>query len=199
LGCEPEGNAKQALCRSGRLHKRLIANAPDRVRPRPGSRVAYHSAMKKILAFIGLLGVLYALAVQHGVFDRTGGPGASAFADASHASGACNDDTLATAYRNHRSRVEVCSHGVIERVLKDDLQGSRHQRFIVRLPPGQTVLIAYNIDIAPRIDGLRAGSPIEFAGEYEWNVQGGVVHWTHHDPGGRHPAGWIRYGGRLYQ
>jgi hypothetical protein len=68
----------------------------------------------------------------------------------------------------------------------------------VRLPD-QTVLIAYNIDIAPRIDGLQAGEPIEFSGEYEWNGQGGIVHWTHHDPSGRHPAGWIRYGGHVYQ
>jgi uncharacterized protein DUF3465 len=179
--------------------------------------------MKKLLAFIGLLGVCYALAVQHGVFDRKAAPNPvaaaaetqtraavpghagnseanqAAPAATARSAGNCNDDALANAYRNHQSRVEVCGRGVISRVLKDDLEGSRHQRFIVRLPPGRTLLIAYNIDLAPRIDGLRAGSPIEFTGEYEWNGQGGVVHWTHHDPGGRHPAGWIRYEGRVYQ
>jgi uncharacterized protein DUF3465 len=157
--------------------------------------------MRKLIAFVGLLGVIYALALQHGVFDRAAAPIASeaqAQADP-HSTQRCDENTLASAYRNHESRVEVCGHGIIAKVLKDDTQGIRHQRFIVRLSSGQTVLIAYNIDLAPRIDALRPGGPIEFAGEYEWNEQGGVVHWTHRDPAGRHPPGWIRYGGRAYQ
>jgi hypothetical protein len=159
--------------------------------------------MRKLIAFVGLLGVIYALALQHGVFDRAAAPAlpeaqAQARADPYPAQ-RCDENTLASAYGNHVSRVEVCSHAVIAKVLKDDTQGARHQRLIVRLPSGQTVLIAYNFDLAPRIEGLRPGAPIEFAGEYEWNPQGGVVHWTHRDPAGHHPAGWIRYGGRLYQ
>jgi hypothetical protein len=157
--------------------------------------------MRKLIAFVGLLGVIYALALQHGVFDRAAAPSLSeAQAQAGQLSPQrCDDNALASAYRNHESRVEVCGHAILAKVLKDDTQGARHQRIIVRLPSGQTVLIAYNFDIAPRIEGLRVGSPIEFTGEYEWNGQGGVVHWTHRDPGGHHPAGWIRYGGRQYQ
>jgi hypothetical protein len=166
--------------------------------------------LKKLFAFLGLLGVIYALALQHGVFDHAavlsspaigvhaGTANSRAGAD-SGSTQECNAGALASAYRNHQSRVEVCGHGVISKVLKDDTRGIRHQRFVVRLPPGQSVLIAYNFDLAPRIDGLRAGSPIEFVGEYEWNGEGGVVHWTHRDPGGRHPPGWILYEGRQYQ
>ena len=156
--------------------------------------------MRKVFAFVGLLGVVYALAWQHGVFDLAPGSltrsGVAAGPQSAHG---CNETVLSTAYRSRRSHVEVCGHGVIAKVLRDDTQGARHQRFIVRLPGGQTLLVAYNLDLAPRIDGLRAGAPIEFAGEYEWNGQGGVVHWTHRDPGGRHSPGWIRYGGREYQ
>ncbi len=91
------------------------------------------------------------------------------------------------------------SAGTVSRVLADDNDGSRHQRFILALPSGTTVLIAHNIDLAPRIEGLRTGDRVEFSGEYEWNPQGGVVHWTHRDPQGRHAAGWLRHGGRTYQ
>jgi hypothetical protein len=157
--------------------------------------------MRKLIAFLGLLGVIYALALQHGVFNRAAAPSVSEAQarTAPQAAPRCDDTALASAYGNHESRVEVCGHGVLVKVLKEDPQGARHQRFIVRLPSGQTLLIAYNIELGARIEGLRPGASIEFAGEYEWNAQGGVVHWTHRDPAGRHPAGWILYGGRLYQ
>ncbi len=84
-------------------------------------------------------------------------------------------------------------------MLPDDNDGSRHQRFIVRLDSGQTILIAHNIDITPRISPLSAGDTLEFSGEYEWNSKGGVVHWTHRDPAGRHPAGWLKHNGKTFQ
>ncbi len=110
-----------------------------------------------------------------------------------------SDDAIAQAYRNGTSGVEVVGAGVVERVLPDDSDGSAHQRFIVRLASGQTLLIAHNIDLAPRIVGLAAGDSVGFKGEYEWNSQGGVVHWTHRDPAGKHVAGWLKHGGRTYQ
>lgn len=109
------------------------------------------------------------------------------------------DDAIAAAFASRRSGVLVQGAGTVSRTLADDNDGSRHQRFILALPSGQTVLVAHNIDLAPRIEGLRSGDRVEFSGEYEWNPQGGVVHWTHHDPQGRHAAGWLRHGGRTYQ
>lgn len=103
------------------------------------------------------------------------------------------------AIETHARNVRVDASGTVSRVLPDDNEGERHQRFIVRLPSGETVLIAHNIDIAPRVDGVRRGMPIEFEGEYVWNAQGGVVHWTHHDPSGHHQTGFLKYNGRLYQ
>jgi hypothetical protein len=89
--------------------------------------------------------------------------------------------------------------GTVIRILSDDSDGSRHQRFIVRLPGGRTLLIAHNIDLAPRIEGIREGDTVEFYGEYAANSRGGVIHWTHHDPQGRRPGGWLRHQGRTYQ
>ena len=107
-------------------------------------------------------------------------------------------DAIAQAYAARRSNVQVQAEGRVTRVLSDDTEGSRHQRFIVRLESGQTVLIAHNIDLAPRVAGLREQDRVAFYGEYEWNAKGGVVHWTHRDPARRHPAGWIEYQGRRY-
>jgi len=89
--------------------------------------------------------------------------------------------------------------GTVVRVLSDDNDGSRHQRFILRLAGGRTLLIAHNIDLALRIPGIREGDTVEFYGEFRSNPQGGVIHWTHHDPQGRHPGGWLRHKGRTYQ
>ena len=110
-----------------------------------------------------------------------------------------DDSTIGRAFQNRESNVQVEGEGVVERILADDRAGSRHQRFVVRLASGQTVLIAHNIDLAPRVDGLREGDSVRFKGEYVWNEKGGIVHRTHHDPGGRQAAGWLEHGGRTYQ
>ncbi|MDH3316874.1 MAG: DUF3465 domain-containing protein [Gammaproteobacteria bacterium] len=109
------------------------------------------------------------------------------------------DKILAGAFANQRSNVQVRGSGVVKKLLADDNDGSRHQRFIVELESGQTLLIAHNIDLADRINSLKKNDQIEFYGEYEWNPRGGVLHWTHHDPAGRHPSGWIKHNGRTYR
>jgi Protein of unknown function (DUF3465) len=86
----------------------------------------------------------------------------------------------------------------VVRVLPDDRSGARHERFVVRADDGTSVLVAHNLELAPRAP-VAVGDSVELHGEYEWSPQGGVVHWTHHDPAGRHEAGWIRVRGRLYQ
>jgi len=106
---------------------------------------------------------------------------------------------IARAFATHARDVRVDGDGVVSRVLPDDNQGDRHQRFLVRLPSGQSVLIVHNIEIAPRVQNLRIGDDVQFEGEFVWNDRGGLVHWTHHDPSGRHPAGWLKHAGRTYQ
>jgi hypothetical protein len=110
-----------------------------------------------------------------------------------------SDEALARAFEQRTSNVQVEGQGVVRRVLSDDNDGSRHQRFIVALASGQTLLISHNIDLAPRVFGLREGDVVSFSGEYEWNAKGGVIHWTHCDPSKRHPAGWIKHNGEVYQ
>lgn len=108
------------------------------------------------------------------------------------------DQQLADAYQNHRSDFQVQVTATVIKLLANDNRGSRHQRFIVQLGSGQTLLVAHNIDLAARIAELKPGDTVEIYGEYEWSDKGGVMHWTHKDPGGRHVAGWIKHNDQTY-
>lgn len=104
-----------------------------------------------------------------------------------------------SAFKQKQSDIQVNGSGTVVRVLADDNQGSRHQRFILKLHNNLTILIAHNIDLAPRIPNLKQGDVVAFYGEYEWTEKGGVVHWTHSDPSGRHINGWLKHHGQTYQ
>ncbi len=110
-----------------------------------------------------------------------------------------SDELLAQQFSNGKSNVQVYGTGIVISILSDDLDGSRHQRFIIELKSKQTLLITHNIDLAPRIFALSLNDKIEFFGEYEWNNKGGVIHWTHHDPEGIHVNGWILHNNVIYQ
>lgn len=137
-----------------------------------------------------LLGVLVLIAVALAGYQRLDGRADRSFPVAPSSErrlGPEADDT------------QVRGSGIVTRVLADDGEGSRHQRFILRLPSGQTLLVAHNIDLAPRVADLHVGDTVEFYGEYQSNAKGGVVHWTHRDPSGRHVAGWLRHAGQTFQ
>ena len=57
-------------------------------------------------------------------------------------------DSVQAAYAAHQSNTWLQTQGRISRVLRDDNEGSRHQKFILELDDGHTVLIAHNIDLA---------------------------------------------------
>lgn len=109
------------------------------------------------------------------------------------------DRVLSQAFKQRQSDLQVRGIGEVVRVLADDTDGSRHQRFILKLRSGQTILVAHNIDLAPRVSSIRPGDSVEFSGEYEWNARGGVIHWTHHDPRGAHVSGWLKHRGKTYR
>ena len=144
--------------------------------------------MKKLLVLVVVAALAYGFVQKQGISL----PGLSSWTQGA-------DSTLQDAYDNRQSDVQVQGEGVVTKLLADDVDGSRHQRFILRLDTGQTVLVAHNIDLAPRVSGLSTGDTVEFYGEYEWNPKGGVIHWTHHDPGNRHIDGWLMHDGKTYQ
>jgi len=143
--------------------------------------------MKKVLLFA----VVAALVFGYFLFQGSPSPGPT--------SSIAAEVALQHAFTNRQSDVQVKGGGKVTRVLSDDTEGSHHQRFILMLGTGDTVLVSHNIDLAPRVEGLKEGDIIEFFGEYVWNDQGGVIHWTHHDPAGQHVGGWLKHKEKTYQ
>jgi len=109
------------------------------------------------------------------------------------------DQLIRQAFETQARHLQVEASGTVVKVLEDDTNPPRHQRFILKLGNGITVLVAHNIDLAERVADLKAGDTVSFYGEYEWNQKGGVVHWTHHDPQGSHATGWLRHNGNTYK
>ena len=126
--------------------------------------------MKKLLLIAVLAAAAYfALVPGSGTprsHDSAGHPGVSLVA------GDNSDAALENAFANRISNQQVAGQGTVVKILSDDTDGSRHQRFIVRLNSGQTLLMSHNIDLAQRIDSLREGDTVAFYGEYEWNPKG---------------------------
>lgn len=99
------------------------------------------------------------------------------------------------AYEARRSGFMITVDARVDRLLPDDNEGSRHQKFLIELESGRRLLVAHNIDLAKRVP-MREGDIVRVRGQYEWNKKGGVLHWTHHDPDGSHEGGWIEFEGR---
>jgi len=148
--------------------------------------------MKKVLLLLmAIAGAYYAFEQQQPVVERSTAPiTTTPIATAA---------PVAQTAGQWRSGQQIRGMGTVSRILTDDNEGSRHQRFILRLDSGRTLLVAHNIDLAPRLAALREGDTVSFYGEFESNPQGGVIHWTHNDPQGRHTAGWLEHNGRRYQ
>lgn len=111
---------------------------------------------------------------------------------------AVNNASIEQAFASKSSNVPVTGKGTVIKLLAEDTQGVQHQKFLVKINATQVLLFAHNIDLASRIP-LKVGDEITFSGEYVYNPKGGILHWTHHDPSGHHPAGWVILNGQKYQ
>ncbi|MEM8984597.1 MAG: DUF3465 domain-containing protein [Pseudomonadota bacterium] len=107
-------------------------------------------------------------------------------------------ERLADAFDQQLFDEWLTGRGRVVRLLSDDNEGSRHQRFVIETTTGQSLLVAHNIDLAPRVP-VGMGDTVQFKGVYEWNERGGVIHWTHHDPQDRQPGGYIELAGTRYE
>ena len=115
------------------------------------------------------------------------------------ASASMEAGAITEAFSAHRNVPQVQGSGVVTKVLKDDIKGLQHQKFLLKVSDNITILLAHNIDLAPRVDDIHEGDVIAFKGEYIYTPKGGTVHWTHIDPRGNHQAGWLKHNGKTYE
>lgn len=75
----------------------------------------------------------------------------------------------------------------------------RHEAFDVRRDDGSTMEVVDNVSIAPEIP-VSPGDRVAIKGDEVTDDRTGrpLVHWTHHDPDGRHEDGYLVLRGRLY-
>ena len=106
---------------------------------------------------------------------------------------------ITEAFGAHRNLPQVQGSGIVVKLLKDDTKGLQHQKFLLKISDNITILIAHNIDLAPRVDDIQEGDVIEFKGEYIYTPKGGTVHWTHKDPRGNHQPGYLKHNGKTYE
>jgi hypothetical protein len=100
-------------------------------------------------------------------------------------------------FRRHESGEWVTLSGVIQERLGDTYGRFQHQRFILGCANGTHILVVNDVSIGQRVPLVLHGR-VTVRGQYVWDSQGGVVHFTHHaDDGGK--SGWILLGSHVYQ
>jgi hypothetical protein len=126
------------------------------------------------------------------------GPNTALSEGGSADSAALDDRDVIACQTNQQSKVEVTVVARVKKLLPDDTRGLQHQKFLLILTNGTTVLIANDLTYGQRVP-IQAGDVVKIHGEYIWNKLGGLIHWTHRSDTPRHESGWIEFNGKTYQ
>ncbi|MBA3856446.1 MAG: hypothetical protein C0507_05995 [Cyanobacteria bacterium PR.3.49] len=86
----------------------------------------------------------------------------------------------------------------VKKMLKYDDRGLPHEKFLLLLSNGTTILVAHNTKMAPYVP-IQPGDTVTVHGEYIWNKKGGLIHWTHHSDSPNHAGGYIDFNGKRYE
>ncbi len=127
---------------------------------------------------------------------------AATLAACAGANDAPDNARICAAYASQGSHGEVVAGGTVRRML-GTRQGpsGTHEGFLLQLDGDCDLLLRVetNTDLTGPVP-LHDGERITVKGEYEFDPMGGVVHWTHHDPRGHHPDGYVKTAdGKVYQ
>ena len=147
--------------------------------------MAYQSKLLLAIALLVLAGGLLALRLSHRQTSLAEARDASRIGCAS----------VAAAYRDHRAILWLTVAARVAEVLPDSFGRYQHQRFLMRCPSGQQILIVNDVTVGQRVP-VKTGDRVAAHGEYIWNRQGGLIHFTHDSAGAE--QGWILRGDRVY-
>lgn len=108
---------------------------------------------------------------------------------------------VCAAYDAQSQKKEVVADGTVTRILGTRRGPSgTHEGFLLQLNSGcdLTIRIETNTDLTGPVP-LTRGEHVLVKGEYVYYSLGGVLHWTHHDPRGRHEGGYVQANGKIYE
>ena len=86
----------------------------------------------------------------------------------------------------------------VKKMLRYDDRGLPHEKFLLILSNGSTILVAHNTKMAPYVP-IQEGDIVTVKGEFIWNAKGGLIHWTHHTDTPNHQGGYIEFKGKRYE
>jgi hypothetical protein len=98
-------------------------------------------------------------------------------------------------YRQTGFMAEV--DGTVARILMDDKEDPRNQKFTIRLTNGQMLLVIHDQEAAGRVP-VSVGDTVLVRGEYVWTEAGGTLRYTQRDYSPRRLHGWIDHRGERY-
>ncbi len=108
---------------------------------------------------------------------------------------ACND------YASQNSGGEVLVSGHVVALLGSrEGRSGEHEGYLLKLDGSCDLLLKVetNTSITGPIPFAR-NEPVIIKGVYVYDPLGGLIHWTHHDPSGRHMNGYVIAGGKSYR
>jgi hypothetical protein len=112
-----------------------------------------------------------------------------------------NNAQVCSLYASGSSGVEVIAQGTVLGVLgTNEGPSGEHEGFLLGLKQDCDLMLRVetNVDITGPVP-VQDGQVVTVKGQFEDDAEGGVIHWTHHDPSGRHVAGYVEIAGKLYQ
>jgi len=145
-----------------------------------------------------LIAALFALQSCQSAPNQTGGDYSSVPSTAQSSNISYGDAQIIKAQNDHAIKVEVTVEAPVRKLLREDDEGLPHQKFLISLSNGTTILIAHDLKMADHVP-IQPGDIVRIHGEYIWNPRGGLIHWTHHTDTPYHEGGWIELNGRRYE